>query len=141
MRLHALVLALLASTQALAAPVSIDVSARIISNFKIGSSETHFGALEFNGGLELASYNRDFGSISAMRFLEPGSKMISVSDNGFWVAGTIDHDAAQHPSGMSAVRISEMTDQTGADITEKWLADAEGLLADGVKITDRKSVV
>lgn len=130
-----LVLALLSSTQAFTAPVSIEVDARVITNFKIGSSETHFGALEFNGGLELTSSNRDFGSISAMRFLEPGATLISVSDNGFWISGAIEHDAAQHPSGMTAVRISEMTDQTGASITEKWRADAEGLVADDGKVT------
>lgn len=143
----ALALALLVSTNAIGSPVSAQVSSRIITNFKIGSSETMFGSLEFNGGLEMSSTNRDFGSISAMRFLEStrasestralesGSKMISVSDNGFWIAGTIEHDAAQHPLGMSAVRISEMTDQDGADITEKWQADAEGLLLDGDRLS------
>ena len=72
----------------------IQVNSRIIENFRIGSGETRFGPLEFNGGLELTSANRDFGSLSGLRFTEPGSSLLAVSDNGFWISATIGRDAA-----------------------------------------------
>ena len=132
---HALILALLASTPVFAAPVTAEVAARVISNFKIASSETHFGGLEFNGGLELSSADRNFGSVSALRFLDAGSHMLGVSDNGFWITGTIAHDAEQRPSGFQNLVIAEMTDSSGNTIEDKWEADAEGLLFDGDKVS------
>jgi hypothetical protein len=135
LRIQALVLSLLASAPVLAEPVSAEVSARIISNFKIGSSETRFGALEFNGGLELSSDNVNFGSVSALRFLGAGGRMLSVSDNGFWITGTIEHDADMHPSGFSGVAITEMADSAGAIIEDKDLSDAEGLIVDGDQVS------
>jgi hypothetical protein len=118
-----------------AAGDEIEVTPRIISNFKIGSSQTKFGALEFNGGLELSSPDKDFGSVSAMRFLEPGSKMLAVSDNGFWVSGTIMHDADMRPTEFKGVTITEMTDSAGAAIDDKDLSDAEGLVVDGDRVS------
>ncbi len=131
LKIHALVLFLLASAPVLAAPISAEVSARVISNFKIGSSETRFGALEFNGGLELSSDDRNFGSVSALRFLDAGGRILSVSDNGFWITGSIEHDADMHPSGFEDVAITEMADSAGAIIREKYNSDAEGLALDG----------
>ena len=135
LRVHALLLSLLASAPSVAAPVSAEVSARIISNFKVGSSETHFGKLEFNGGLELSSDNTNFGSISALRFLQPGGRMLSVTDNGFWITGSIEHDANMRPSGFRDVAITEMTDSAGALIGDKDFCDAEGLALDGVNVS------
>ena len=111
------------------------VNSRTIENFQIGSTETRFGPLEFNGGLELTSGNRDFGSLSGLRFIEPGSVLLAVSDNGFWLSGTIMRDAAGHPSSLDQARIVEMPGENGERTSEKWNTDAEGLLVDGDKVT------
>ncbi len=111
------------------------VNSRTIDNFQIGSTETRFGPLEFNGGLELTSGNRDFGSLSGLRFTEPGSALLAVSDNGFWVSGTITRDAAGHPASFNQARIVEMRDENGERTSEKWNTDAEGLLIDGDLVT------
>lgn len=127
------VFSLLASTSAFAE--DIQVNSRIIENFRIGSDEMRFGPLEFNGGLELTSVNRDFGSLSGLRFIEPGSSLLAVSDNGFWISATIGRDAAGHPASLDQVRIVEMQDANGEPTSEKWDTDAEGLLVDGDKVT------
>ena len=57
--------------------------------------------------------------------------MLGVSDNGFWITGTIEHDANMHPSGFSDAAITEMADSAGAIIEDKDLSDAEGLVVDG----------
>ncbi len=113
----------------------IQVNSRIIDSFRIGSDETRFGPLEFNGGLELTSANRDFGSLSGLRFTKPGSSLLAVSDNGFWISATIRRDAAGHPASFDQVRIVEMQDADGDPTLEKWNTDAEGLLVDGDKVT------
>ena len=129
---------LLASALFCSAPAfaeDMQVNSRIIENFRIGSGETRFGPLEFNGGLELTSVNRDFGSLSSLRFTEPGRSLLAVSDNGFWISATITRDAAGHPVSFDQARIAEMQNANGERTTEKWDTDAEGLLVDDGKIT------
>ncbi|TIS97948.1 esterase-like activity of phytase family protein [Mesorhizobium sp.] len=117
-------------------PVSvgpIEISARPITRFHIGRDEKRFGPLEFVGGLEMTSPSRDFGALSAFRFLKPGSDFIGVADTGFWFFGTVTHDADKRPSGVQNFRMQQMIDASGQPIDEKWEVDAEGLaVKDGI---------
>jgi hypothetical protein len=109
----------------------MEIVARPINQFRIGSSERRFGTLEFVGGIEMTSRGRNFGSLSAFRFLKPGADFIGVADTGFWFFGTIEHDADGKPSGVVDFRMMEMVDDTGAATREKWDTDAEGLAVNG----------
>lgn len=127
----------MALAQAIAAGPSavemVEVSARPISNFHIGSADKQFGPLEFVGGLEVTSPTRDFGALSAFRFLKPSSDFIGVADTGFWFFGTIAHDADKRPSGIQNFRMQQMVDASGRPIDKKWEVDAEGLaVKDGI---------
>ncbi|RUV69285.1 MAG: hypothetical protein EOR30_03545 [Mesorhizobium sp.] len=108
----------------------IEISERLIDRFHIGRDEKRFGPLEFVGGLEMTSPSRDFGALSAFRFLAPGSDFIGVADTGFWFFGTVTHDADKRPSGMRNFRMQQMVDKAG-QIDEKWEVDAEGLAVKG----------
>lgn len=111
----------------------VEVSARPIRTFRIGSTETRFGPLEFAGGLELTSSSRDLGALSAFRFLTPGSDFIGVADTGFWFFGTIARDAYGKLAGIESFRMQQMFDRAGAMSGRKWQVDAEGLaVKDGV---------
>jgi hypothetical protein len=116
------------------APVeAMEISARPITQFRIGSDEKQFGPLEFVGGLELTSYSRHFGGLSAFRFLEPGSDFIGVADTGFWFFGTLTRDAGLRPTGMENFRMVRMVDAAGRPLDTKGEADAEGLgVQDGI---------
>ncbi|AZO73542.1 MULTISPECIES: esterase-like activity of phytase family protein [unclassified Mesorhizobium] len=116
------------------APVeAVEVSARPITTFHVGHDEKLFGPLEFVGGLEMTSQSRDFGALSAFRFLKPGGDFIGVADTGFWFFGSITHDADKRPSGVSSFRMQQMVDASGRPIDEKWEVDAEGLaVKDGI---------
>ncbi|AZO21459.1 hypothetical protein EJ070_12680 [Mesorhizobium sp. M1E.F.Ca.ET.045.02.1.1] len=116
------------------APVeAIEISARPITEFHVGRDQKQFGPLEFVGGLEMTSPSRDFGALSAFRFLKAGSDFIGVADTGFWFFGTISHDADKRPSGVSNFRMQQMVDASGRPIDEKWKVDAEGLaVKDGI---------
>ena len=111
----------------------IEIFARPITQFRIGRDDTRFGAFEFVGGLEMTSSDRDFGGLSALRFLKPGSDFIGVADTGFWFFGTLARDAGKRPSGIRNFRIVEMVDGSGRPISRKWEVDAEGLaVKDGI---------
>ncbi len=128
-------LVLLLTSVSLATPVETFVNSRAIEIFKIASTQSQFGAFKFVGGLELTSGNADFGSISAFRFLDSGGAMLSVSDNGFWISGTINRDTQGKPASFDAMTIAAMGDRVGNAVEKKWLTDAEGLLVDGDKVS------
>ena len=111
----------------------LEISARPIRQFQIGSAETRFGPLEFVGGLELTSTSRDLGALSSFRFLTPGEDFIGVADTGFWFFGTITRDAGGKPEGFQNFRMQPMFDRSGKISSRKWEVDAEGLaIKDGV---------
>jgi len=116
------------------APVEpIAVSARPITEFRIGHADRQFGPLEFVGGLEMTSPSRDFGALSAFRFLKPGSDFIGVADTGYWFFGTVARDADRRPVGIQNFHMQQMVDESGQPIDEKWEVDAEGLaVRDGI---------
>jgi hypothetical protein len=130
-RLAALAAVLFAAVPAFAAeraPVEpMEISVRPITQFQIGSTVKDFGPLEFVGGLEMTSYDRDFGGLSALRFLAPGSDFIGVADTGFWFFGRIVHDADKRPAAVENFRMAQMVDEAGRPIDKKWEVDAEGL--------------
>lgn len=116
-----------------AAVEPIEVSARPITEFRIGQADRQFGSLEFVGGLEMTSKSRDFGALSAFRFLKAGSDFIGVADTGYWFFGTVARDADRRPVGIQNFRMQQMVDQSGQPIDEKWEVDAEGLaVKDGI---------
>ncbi|MER9657786.1 esterase-like activity of phytase family protein [Mesorhizobium sp. M0152] len=111
----------------------VEISARPITQFQIGRADKQFGPLEFVGGLEMTSPRRDFGALSAFRFIKAGSDFIGVADTGFWFFGTVVRDADRRPSGIQNFSMQQMVDETGQPIDEKWEVDAEGLaVKDGI---------
>jgi hypothetical protein len=104
----------------------IEITARPIASFKLGSTEKNFGPLEFVGGLEMSSTARDLGALSAFRFRDSGQHFVGVADTGFWFYGAIQRDAGK-PSGVSDFRMVQMTDRAGNATSKKWDIDAEGL--------------
>ena len=129
----ALAIMLPAAQAQTAKPISMEVSASPISNFRIGSSETRFGPLEFVGGLSLRAGDDTFGQLSSMRFLSPGSAVIGVADHGYWFFGTVERDSNHVPIGIRDFRMQAMVDKTGVPVASKRDKDAEGIdVRDGV---------
>ncbi len=116
------------------APVeTIEIVARPITQFHIGHDEKRFGPLEFVGGLEMTARSRNFGGLSAIRFLKPGTEFIGVADTGFWFFGTVAHGGDGRPSGIRNFTMQQMVNEKGQPIDRKWEVDAEGLnVKDGI---------
>ncbi|TYR34939.1 hypothetical protein FY036_03730 [Mesorhizobium microcysteis] len=106
---------------------SIEVRATPITHFRMGSSETRFGELEFVGGFEMRRGERVFGQLSALRFLTPGSDFIGVADHGYWFFGAIERDEEYRPVGVRDFTMQAMVDGRGNVIEDKTAKDAEGL--------------
>lgn len=121
--------ALLVATTVRAEPgtVSITVKAQPITQFRIGSDQQRFGALEFVGGLEMNGSSGDFGGLSAIRLQGGQSDLISITDYGYWFEARIERDADGRPSGIADARMREMTEFAA----QKVQRDAEGLAIDG----------
>lgn len=105
----------------------MDVDARPITHFRIGSDETRFGPLEFVGGLSMFSSGRHFGALSAFRFLTPGGDFIGVADTGFFYFGRIERAEDGRPQGIADFRMMPMVDAAGEPMVGKWDLDAEGI--------------
>ena len=106
---------------------SVPIRSWPIRSFRIASSQTRFGPLEFVGGLEMASSSRDFGGLSAFRFLEPGGRFVGVADTGFWFFGRLERDVDGVPSGIADFTMQPMVDARGRPMSDKGRTDAEGL--------------
>ncbi|KAA3446981.1 hypothetical protein C7I87_29150 [Mesorhizobium sp. SARCC-RB16n] len=122
-----------AGSAGLASVEPVTVSARPITEFHIGRANKQFGQLEFVGGLKMTSPSRDFGALSAFRFLKAGSDFIGVADTGYWFFGSVARDPDRRPVGIQNFRMQQMVDPSGQPIDEKWQVDAEGLaVKDGI---------
>lgn len=106
----------------------IKVTARPLASFLIGvSDKVLFGDLEWLGGIELIASNRHFGSLSGVSVSEDGGTLLAVTDNGFWIRGTVDSNAEGAPTGLSDVEIAPMLDDRGRVLNLKASADAESV--------------
>ncbi len=104
----------------------IEVTARPIARFALGSSETRFGALEFRGGLQLSSPDPRFGSLSALDFAADGHTLTAVADTGFWFTAALT-EVDGRPTGLAAPMLAPMLDARGRPFASKLDCDAEGL--------------
>ncbi|WP_064713699.1 esterase-like activity of phytase family protein [Rhizobium bangladeshense] len=133
-RAASVLLCLAGSVSASLAGDEIPVISRQITDFRIGSSETRFGSLEFLGGLEMVSSRALFGSLSSIRFRQDQKHFIVVLDTGQWLTGRIERDGRGRLSGLSAVEITPLKDRAGRSLEGKGHMDAEGVALDGDRI-------
>jgi len=110
-----------------AAPVRIAVNATPIASFDFNDPErTHFGALEFRGGLALTSSERAFGGISGLRVDADGSHFLAVTDNGSWLRGRIVYKDG-HPSAIAGTEMAPLFGSDGKPLAARGWFDAESL--------------
>ena len=107
------------------------VTVRQIDQFKIGRSDTKFGALTYLGGLELISPDRNVGGLSGLLSLDDGRQILAVTDNGIWFTATVDQTPDGKPVGISNARYAEMLDKSGRALRNGRGSDTEALTIDG----------
>ena len=125
-------LAILAPAAIGASSPEVAVTSTPIKDFLVGSNETHFGMLEFIGGLSMRSSDPAFGAISSIRLRADGRSFVAVLDTGHWMTGEIERDRKTGVlSGVSMVRVDPMLNETGTTARRKVDMDAEGLALRG----------
>lgn len=103
----------------------IALEARQIDDFLPSLPEQVFGPLEFRGGLELTSSDRQFGSLSGLDFASDGT-LYAVADRGRWFAARpIEKDGRL--VGLEDPRIAPILNNAGQPLSGKAWGDAEGL--------------
>jgi hypothetical protein len=110
----------------------IVTQSRKLEHFRIGHpGEKQFGRLTFVGGLELTSRNAHFGAVSGFRLTPDRSRLLAVTDTGFWLTALIERDAGGVPLGLRSVRMAPILDQDGKPFSQKWFGDAESVELSG----------
>jgi len=82
--------------------------------------------LVYRGGLVLSASDGRFGGLSDLQVSSDGTRLLAVSDRGYWVDGTLLYDAGGHLAGITSARLGSLLDFHGTPL--RGLAgDAEGL--------------
>jgi len=111
----------------------IEVRARPIASFARASSRAPVLSprLEWRGGLDLASFSRNFGGWSGMILSRDGKSLVAVSDSGVWMTGTLAYNGAR-PKALRDVRVGALRNKKGGPLTKMRERDAEAItLASG----------
>ncbi|GAB4072922.1 esterase-like activity of phytase family protein [Ancylobacter sonchi] len=107
----------------------ITVRATPIEHFD-ASGRTRIGALEFRGGLVLASPEAHFGGLSGMALDATGEKLIALTDKGYWLSATLTSEEGR-PTGLADVRMAPLMAANGRELAEQGLGDSESLALTG----------
>jgi hypothetical protein len=104
----------------------VEITTRPIVSFELSSPEQRFGALEFRGGLEIRSPDRQFGSLSGLDFSTDGRTLYAISDTGHWFAAR-PQEKDGGLVGLADTRMAPVLNSGGVPLSGKRWSDAEGL--------------
>ncbi|MBI1386808.1 MAG: hypothetical protein GC150_18045 [Rhizobiales bacterium] len=104
---------------------TITVRSRRIASFK-GNGEQRFGRLTFLGGLSMTSPSNYFGGFSGLEVSPDGSRLVVVSDAGFWLSAKLERQG-EAPTGLTDVRVGPLRAKDGRKLAGVREVDAEGV--------------
>lgn len=104
----------------------VEVTARPVATFRVGSDETRFGPLEFLGGIDVTSRTHRFGGISGIDLSADGGEAVMVADTGFLIRARLVHDDGRL-TGLEGVTVEPLLPGLEQDKSE---ADAEDIALD-----------
>lgn len=105
-------------------PASLQVTATAIPLSTEDPARTRVGALEYRGGVHLASRDPRFGGLSGLRW--HGGRLLAVSDAGDWLSFDV-RESGERLTGVADVRIARLSGADGAPLSGKKAGDAEAL--------------
>ncbi|MEX0590142.1 MAG: esterase-like activity of phytase family protein, partial [Xanthobacteraceae bacterium] len=113
------------------APEPIKITATAIDRFSRNEpDQRRFGALEFRGGLVLASETERFGGLSGLSIEPDGQKFLALSDRGNWVRGRILVNG-DRPTGIADAELAPVLGANGRPLASSGWYDTEALAHDG----------
>jgi hypothetical protein len=113
--------------------IPVAVSARPIAAFEPRSPEkTRFGQLTFRSGLVLTGSHSRFGGLSGLWRGPRGTDLVAVTDNGFWLTGTLASRNGRL-AGLDSAELAPILGSSGRPLHRSRYYDTESLcIADGV---------
>jgi hypothetical protein len=124
--LAAVLLAVLPAAAGEWRPVA-DVSVRPLTSFRIGfPTETHFGRLQWLGGLQISDAGGLIGGLSDLYTWDNGRRLLSLSDDGNWFTADLETGADGKPLDLKAAAVADLEIEPGV-AREKLMLDSEGL--------------
>ena len=113
--------------------IPVAVSARPIAAFEPRNPEKRrFGQLTFRSGLVLSGSHPRFGGLSGLWRGPSGSDLVAVTDNGFWLTGTLTSRDGRL-TGLESAELAPILGSSGRPLHRSRYYDTESLcIADGV---------
>jgi hypothetical protein len=111
-------------------PTAIEVQSEPITAFDSHDPSRHrFGELDFRGGLSLKSTHRDFGGLSAIRFMLDGAHFVALSDRGKWLTACLSYEG-KHPKGVMDAVMAPILGPDGYALAGRGWQDTESIADD-----------
>ena len=107
-------------------PVIIQASPVSFSPLETG--RTSFGKLKWRGGLELRAENENFGGFSGLVLNRDGSKMIAVTDRGWWLHANLIYQDGRL-AGVGRGSMNELLKPSGKPYKSKKSRDSESIIS------------
>ncbi|MEO1066974.1 MAG: esterase-like activity of phytase family protein [Pseudomonadota bacterium] len=111
------------------APFDIDIKVEPFSDFEPRDpNRRDFGPLKFRFGAVLSSATDHFGGLSGMEMLDKGTRMLAISDTGYWLVADVLRDRRGRITGFQNARMAALYSGVGPrKVAAKYYSDAEGL--------------
>ncbi len=94
-----------------------------------------FGKLTWRGGLHLKSADKRFGGFSGLAISRDGKRVVSISDDGWWLTAKLGYTAGKLRA-VSSAEMGPLRDRKGRRPGSKWRRDAEALAPMGARTVD-----
>jgi hypothetical protein len=108
----------------------IEVASQLIETFDPREpGRRRFGALNFRGGLVLASSHPQFGGLSALRIAASGERFLSLTDRGYWLRGRIVY-RGDRPVAIADAEMAPVLGPDGRPLRRRGWYDTEALAED-----------
>jgi hypothetical protein len=111
-----------------------------VKSFTMFSQLVTFGGLEWRGGLEIASDDKRFGGLSSLELTLDGTRLLAVSDEGFWFKADLLYTDG-HLSGLDNALMAPILGPDGKPNKGKIRNDAEALAGWEPGEIDGKAIV
>ena len=112
-------------------PRAIEITARPIDSFDVrDATRRRFGQLDYIGGIELTSPDKEFGELSSLRVNDDGTEFLSLNDKGRWFRGRIAYRDGK-PVGITHAETAPILGPGGTPLADQGWFDTESLADDG----------
>ena len=105
----------------------LDLRTRPITLNPEAPSQTTVGRLHWIGGMALSARHKDFGGLSGLLLSPDGTRLIAVTDRGYWFTATLLYDDAGALTGLANADLVPLRGPEGDPLNGSRNRDAEGL--------------